>query len=319
LAIAELSRQGRLPFENMRRWAAAALAVVFLLGGGAFLIQAGSAAYRLAHHWRTQTGQFDRALDDYWNDYMAGATRAIQTHRERPVLTLWSEYAALLDAHYGTFQAAEDYIIHAVGWPRWQHYLDAFRTSNPEFVTTMTPQFSFAELLQDTHWEFYEDLLNNYQPIAEVEHAIIWQRSPGPWVLRSQAFQPLTLNDAAGDAAAQSVTLPVSPDQERIAVVLVHYQISNSWRKLPVLGLTPRYLATVEGTARNNAISFPPDLTEFQFPVKLQAGKAVTLRFRTDTLLPHAAMHVKEVDWKLLPPQPGLSQMFAQRIIPSRW
>jgi hypothetical protein len=319
LAVAELSRSGRIPFRSLPRWSAATLSVVALLAGGAFLAKAGSTANSLVGHWRNHPAQSDPKLDEYWNSFMAGATRAIEEHRTRPGISLWSEYVALLDDHYGTFQAGEDYIIHALGSGRWNHYIEAFRASNPEFVTMMTSQFSFDEWLQDEHWEFYEEVLNNYRPIAEVEHALIWQRGPGPWVYPAQTFQGLALNNTASNATSQSVTLPVFPDSEQIVVVRVRYTVSNRWRKLPLLGVTPRYIANVEGTPRDNAISFPPDLTEFQFPVKLAAGKPVTLRFQTESLLPHAALHIEKVDWKPLTSQPGLSQMFAQRVVPSRY
>jgi hypothetical protein len=319
LVVAELSRSGRIPFRSLPRWSAITLSVVALLAGGAFLVKAGLTANELVGHWRNRPAQSDPTLDEYWNNFMAGATRTIEEHRTRPGISLWSEYAALLDARYGTFQAGEDYIIHALGLARWNHYIEAFRTSNPEFVTMMTSQFSFDEWLQDEHWEFYEEVLNNYRPIAEVEHALIWQRGPGPWVYPAQTFQELALNNNASNATSQSVTLPDFPASERIVVVRVHYSVSNKWRRLPLLGVTPRYIANVEGTPRDNAISFPPDLTEFQFPVKLAAGKPVTLRFQSDSLLPHVALHIEKVDWKPLTSQPGLSQMFAQRRVPSRY
>ena len=319
LFIAELSRSRGIAFWTLPRWPAVALSVVCLLAGGALLVQAGSAANQLAGHWRSSPAGADATLDEYWNTFMAGATGVIEQHRTRPEVSLWSEYSALLDAHYGKLQTGEDYIIHALGSDRWRHYVLAFRAANPEFVTTMTPQFSFAEWLQDEHWEFYEEVLNNYRPIAEVEHALIWQRNPGPWVYPAQTFQALALNRTSDRTAAQTVTLPVSAAREQIVVVRVHYHVSNRWKKLPLLGATPRYLATVEGSPRNNAISFSPDLTEFQFPVKLPAGRPVTLRFETDSLLPHVAFNVEEVEWKALPSQPGVSQMFAARVTPSRY
>ncbi|HEY1946963.1 MAG TPA: hypothetical protein VGG97_08160 [Bryobacteraceae bacterium] len=47
----------------------------------------------------------------------------IDSNCKRGKLSLWSEYAASLDAHYWTFQPAEDYIIHTVGQERWHRYL----------------------------------------------------------------------------------------------------------------------------------------------------------------------------------------------------
>jgi hypothetical protein len=53
--------------------------------------------------------------------------------------------------------------------------------------------------------------------------------------------------------------------------------------------------------------------------VKVPAGKTVTLHFQTDSLLPHTSFHVEKVDWKLLTQEPGVSRMFVQRVIPSRY
>ena len=178
----------------------------------------------------------------------------------------------------------------------------------------MTPQYDFDEWLQDEHWEFYEEVLNNYRPIAQVEHALIWQRGPGSWVYPAETFQELDHQNLIGNV----VTLPAFPDQA-VVVVRAYYTVSNKWRKLPLLGVTPRYIAEVEGTPRNNAISFPPDLTVFQFPVKLPAGKPVTLHFRTDSLLPNVSFHVQKVEWKTLNSQAGLSRMFADRVVPSQY
>jgi hypothetical protein len=282
------------------------------------LVRAGSTASQLSGHWRHAPAHSDRTLDEYWNSFMTGATGVIEQHRTRPAVSLWSEYAALLDAHYDKLQSGEDYIIHALGSDRWRHYVVAFRAANPEFVTMMTSQFSFAEWLQDEHWEFYEEVLDNYHPIAVVEHALIWQRNAGPWVYPSTTFEQLALTETGDRTPSQTVTLPVSTG-EQVGVVRVHYHVSNRWKKLPLLGATPRYLATVEGTPRNNAISFSPDLTEFQFPVKVPAGQPVTLRFETDSLLPDVAFKVEQVEWKALPSQAGVSQMFATRLVPSRY
>jgi hypothetical protein len=42
-------------------------------------------------------------------------------------------------------------------------------------------------------------LLNNYQPVAQIEHAALWQRQPGAWVYPARDFQAL-----AFDANTQS-------------------------------------------------------------------------------------------------------------------
>ena len=293
----------------------AALCFIALLG-----LSTLSLAYRsirsasaTIQHYR-QPASYSRSLDENWNAFLTGATRVIDTRRTRPQVSLWSEYAALLDAHYGTFQPAEDYIIHTVGEERWQHYQDVFRRTNPEFVTTMTSQFSFAEWLQNERWEFYEELLNNYVPAADVEHATVWQRRPGPWIESPQNFEPLPL---AGHG--ESVVIPAASSAEDVVVVEIHYQISNPWKKLPLLGGTPRYLARLDGSPRQMSISFPPYRSSFEFPVVRTGSHPVKIDFHTDSFLPGARFEVQSVGMRELPFSRSEAVLFAPRHVPSRY
>ena len=304
--------------RTVARWNAAEV------GGALFITVAAVASLGLVfrsaqsvaqtvEHWH-QPASFSRSLDGHWNAFMTEATEAIDEHRTRAQLSLWSEYAALLDAHYGTFQPAEDYIIHSVGQERWQHYLGNFRSTNPEFVTTMTSQFSFAEWLQDERWEFYEALANNYDPVREAEHATIWQRRPGNWVEAGQNFRALPIG-----SAGNSITLPASSAGSEIVVLRIRYAVSNPWKKLPLIGATPRYLAALAGTSRQMPISVPPYRTSFQFPVQLSASGPVTVRFHTDSFLPGAQFRVTSAEMRALPENRASAVLFAARRIPSRY
>jgi hypothetical protein len=301
--------------QRLPRSAGYVFPVICAVAAAALAYQSASTAIRLATHLGSTPAPYNKYLDEHWNAFMAGATQAIDANRTRKTISLWSEYAALLDAHYGSFQPAEDYIIHTVGPERWHRYTATFRATNPEFVTTMTSQFSFAEWLQDERWEFYEELLNNYRPLKQIEHDTLWQRKTGDWVEASQNFTTLPFQ-----AGASSLTLPVAQGSDQIAVVRIQYKVTNPWRKLPLIGATPRYLVAVDGSPRNLTVSLPPYLTEFQFPVKLLAGQPVSLHFKTESFLPNAAMEVQEVRVKTIEnEQPALDALFAQRILPSRY
>jgi hypothetical protein len=284
------------------------------LAGAVLLYHSVNTSWRLTNHLRNDPAPYSRYLDSHWNSFMAQSTALIDANRKRDHVSLWSEYAALLDAHYRTFQPAEDYIIHTVGTKRWQDYLKTFRKTDPEFVTTMTSQFSFAEWLQNERWEFYEDLLRNYRPLKNVEHDTIWQRRPGGWVLPNDNFRPIPF-----DPASHMVTLPAAQRDGQIVVVKIRYAVENPWRKLPLIGATPRFLAEPQGTPRNVAISFPPYRSEFQFPVKMVAGTPVALRFKVDTFFPNVRFRVNVVEVKNLEDEPGTSTLFTARVIPSRY
>ena len=303
--LPELSLLGR---KNRRALLTTGVMVsIFSIVAVSFAYRADDLAAATLRHVRSGSALYSRFLDARWNSFMSGATRVIDQNRQRPELSLWSAYGALLESHYGVFPPAEDYIIHALGPDRWDHYLATFRKTNPEFVTTPNPDFSFEEWLQNEHWEFFEDLLNNYAPLRTVEHATIWYRKNGPWVERSKDFTSL-----AWDRNTRSLTLPaISGDSDHLIVVRIRYTVMNPWKRLPLVGLTPRYLVNVEGSPRHVIISFPPYLSEFEFPVQVPAGKRVTLRFETRSFLPHADFTPQQVEWKLLPSQPSNAAVFA--------
>jgi hypothetical protein len=213
----------------------------------------------------------------------------------------------MLEPHYGIFHPAEDYIIHTVGPQRWRHYLATFEKTNPEFVQTRTQTFDFQEWQQNERWEFFEAVLDNYSPLQVVGHALIWQRTDEPWRQPAAGFQTVDI-----DRETHSVGLPLVSGPDRIGVVRVRYRVSNRWAWIPLLGKTPRYLAVIEGSPRNLPVSFPPYESEFQFPVQLQSGKPVTLRFRTDSLLPGAAFEPYEVQVKILEWQSSQSTVYAR-------
>jgi len=269
--------------------------VVCLIAAVALAYRATVHGVRLVGHLGSQSYVYSRFLNSEWDSFMVDATRMIDTHRKRSSTSLWSTYSALLEAHYGIFPPAEDYIIHSSGPQRFQHYLETFRTAQPEFVQTMTQDFDFEEWLQNERWEFYEDLLDNYEA-HRVGHAMIWQRKDAPWRAPSSDYQTLRL-----ESGGRSVALPMINGPDRIGVVRVRYHARNQWAGIPLLGKTPRYLASIEGSPRYLGISFPPYLSDYRFPVQLQSDKPVTLRFRTESLLSGVAFELDRVEINILP------------------
>lgn len=238
---------------------------------------------------------------------MTEATRLIDSKRQRSNVSIWSAYAGLLESHYGVFHPAQDYIIHASYGPqRWRHYVETFRSANAEFVSTMTPDFDFEEWLQNERWEFYQALLDNYQPLGRIQHASLWQRRAGPWRTPSQDF-----HSVAADPDAHLYTLPRVSGSDRIGIVRVRYTVSNRWAWIPLLGKTPRYLADIGGSPRQLPVSFPPYLSEFDFPVSLPAGRPVRIRFSTVSLLPGTVFRVDKVGIRILDRDPSQQAVFA--------
>jgi hypothetical protein len=282
---------------RLQKWPIAGLSFVAVAIIATLVLAFNSAVLTtgLIRHLRRDAFAYSRFLDRRWDSFMANATSLIDSRRTRNTVSLWSVYSAMLEAHYGIFHPAEDYLIHTVGPRRWRNYLATFERTNPEFVQTRTQSFDFQEGLQNERWEFFEAVLDNYAPLKVVEHALIWQRTDAPWRQPAGDFQTLEI-----DRQAHSVTLPPVSGPDRIAVVRIRYRISNGLAWIPLFGKTPRYVAAIEGSPRNLTISFPPYLSEFQFPVQLQSGKALTLRFRTDSLLPGVTFEPYQAQSRIL-------------------
>jgi hypothetical protein len=297
-----------MPWQKVSRIACVSFATVGIVVATALVAHAAVLGTQLVRHVRSNSNTYSRYLDTRWDTFLAEGTHLIDSKRQRNEVSLWSTYTSVLEWHYGLFDpTGVDYIIHATGKDRWVQYVATFEKTNPEFVQTLTTDFDFEEWLQNERWEFYEALLNNYDLLQRVEHALIWQRKDQPWRPPAEDFQAVPFG-----ADGQSATSPVAAESDRIGIVRVRYQIVNRWHRFPILGNTPRYLALIEGSPRELAISFPPYLSEFRFPVQLPAGKPVTLRFRTDSLVPGATFVPEQVQIKILDWQESQRTIFAR-------
>ena len=202
---------------------------------------------------------------------MAGlAGDALRKARPGPP-AIWSEYAGLLEAHYGVFHPTHDYVIHARGPGGMAAYVAAFRAADPEFVVTFHAGYWLhihKHLIAD--WEFYEAVFENYEVVTRTEVGHLWKRRPGPW--RSPAGDawtpvPLDLPDA--------FTLPPVPGADRVAVVEVGYEIRRTpgWY-LPVLGQSPRYLLFPFDCGTDLPIPARPYADRMTFPIRVNPGQA---------------------------------------------
>jgi len=285
--------------------------VMCLTAGVALATSSSVVAYKLVRHLRSESPSYNRYFGERWDSFMAQATALLDSRRTRRQMSLWSPYSALLESHYGIFLPVDDYIIHSSGAQRWPNYISAFQASDPEFVQTLTQDFDFEEWLQDGKWEFYEAVLDNYEPIRRVGHALFWQRTNQAWRQPSSAFRTLAL-----DTESRFVNLPfVTAGPDQIAVVRVRYHIVNPWKWLPILGNTPRYLAIPEGTPRRLPVSFPPYELQFQFPVQIPPGKLVKLHFKTESLLPGVRLSPEQVQVKILEWRPALRAIYARESV----
>lgn len=122
-------------------------------------------------------------LSDRTAGHLDQLVRAVEANRTRPgPPAIWSEYAGLLEDHFGVFHPTHDYIIHARGAAGSADYLAAFRAADPEFAFTFHQGYwGHVGKHQAADWGFYEELFRNYEPVTRTYAGHLWKRRPGPW------------------------------------------------------------------------------------------------------------------------------------------
>lgn len=244
-------------------------------------------------------------LSPLWSQRMARMREAIEARiaaGAKPVI--WSTYSGLLEDRYGIFHPKDDYIIHPLGARRRAAYLSAFRTVRPQFVQTVrrslfvryTERRDYEQWLRNTSWEFYEDLLNNYDVLTTTDASIVWTRRGDTWVSASDSFTPLR-----SLPGADCLELPAVQSANSIIVVKLRYRVNNPWRRLPFVGGLPRYIVTLENVGNVLPVSLPPAAQEMRFPLYAKPGVRPRLKFTTESLIPGASFEVDEAAYKVIP------------------
>ncbi len=210
-------------------------------------------------------------LSDRLAEHLAELVRAVGANRTRPgPPVIWSEYAGLLEAHFGVFHPSHDYLIHARGSTGSADYLAAFRAADPEFVFAFHGTYwPHVEKQHATDWGFYEELFENYRPVARTSFGHLWARLPGPWRAAPDAgWAPVPLD------TEDAFTLPARPagaGGDPVLVVEVRYEVRRPGLGfVPVLGQTPRHLLVPFGCQNQLPIPARPYADQMTFPVRLR-------------------------------------------------
>lgn len=180
---------------------------------------------------------------------------------------VWSTYSSLIERSKGQFNPASDYIIHALGPQERKAYVETFIKIKPEFVRTTTPSWRYEGWLRNTHWNFYEQILNNYDIVGQNYNGIIWMKKAEPWHTSSSSWEEEGVKIENGKI---EVYLPEKAKINQLAVINVKYNINNPWRYIPLIGKLPRFLILTE--QNSIPISLPPYEKELSFPVYLKGG-----------------------------------------------
>jgi hypothetical protein len=231
--------------------------------------------------------------------------------------TLWSTYAGLLEARNGLFHPSFDYIIHALGPEDRAAYVETFKRTRPTLVQTMNANYTQYEAwIEETSWDFYAELLRNYEVADSTGWSLFWQRRATPLAA------PQVVWEAGLPASASRVVLPAPPqDPAKPPLVLVQveleYQTRNLLRALPIVGTMPRYLVSVAGAKQTLAITLDPFVSKSRFPLVLERGKVSSLEWHVRSLLPGASIVVSGVRLSEIPVTPA-NEVWLQGLVRSQ-
>ena len=205
-----------------------------------------------------------------WPSTLLGGHRVIDArrglHGELPAI--WSTYAGLVEGQYGAFNPSSfDYIIHALGPKNRAAYVERFRAVRPRLVQTVLPKYMPYEIhVEQTSWDFYAELLQNYRVIDSTPWSIFWERLPLP----GAAPMPFWSVDLVPGSNGVDVPAP-PPNAAHTSTALmqieVEYLVRNPLGILPVIGALPRYLIRPTGALIDGSVSLDPFTTVTRFPV----------------------------------------------------
>jgi len=134
---------------------------------------------------------------------------------------VWSLYTGVLNEEMGVMNPSKggyDYIIHALGEQRRADYVNDFKQTKSQYVMSFTRSFfAWEEWMQNSHWDLYSLIDQNYEVVHETPTYILWKRKDQPWSdthAQSQPWQPLTLHAADGRIDLPKLSFDNVPDVE---------------------------------------------------------------------------------------------------------
>jgi len=290
--------QGRSLFLGIGRSASvvagAALTFMFLFVPGALDTITTTIPHVIRDHVFGSEGP---GYSGMWPETLKSGQAIIDSRRDsagKPP-TLWSTYAGLLEARNGIFHPTVDYVIHALGPANRAKYTEDFHRIAPRLAQTVRPSYTpYEEWIEDTSWDFYVELLRNYEMIGSTPWSFFWERTSATAPAPSQVWSGSV---AAGADSLQLPVIPTAGDGSGLVLLQaeIDYSIRNPLHSLPVIGSLPRYFISSTEAIQRIPVTIDPYTTTTRFPLIALRGKAPVLRWYTQSLLPGAAIHVSAV------------------------
>ena len=243
-------------------------------------------------------------LEGIWPATLTEGQRIVDQHRgpDGSAPSIWSTYSGWIEARNGVLNPTPfDYTMHALGPANRAAYVEDFRRVKPALVQTVLPTFVMYEIwMEQTSWEFYEELLRNYRAIGGTAWSIYWDRLPLP-----NPPQTPVWSASVADGATE-VELPVDDQFHGDTIVALlsvqlDYTVHNPLRALPFVGAMPRYFVSAERTMSRFPVTLDPYRQSARFPVIAVRGQKPLLQFRTYSLLPGARFDVQRVQVSRVP------------------
>lgn len=189
--------------------------------------------------------------------YPVGMNRSLASLVERvrsvPGATVFSTYRGLLDL--ATDQppvGRADYMIHAFDDEEHRRYVEALARGHFVFVHTLKLTYlPYVERLEMSHWDFYRQLVEQYQIVGESELSQLWQRREHPRVLADTKCTQIH-PDSAGRWPVADSGNPVFLE------VTAEYRTHNPLDGIPIVSNLPRYIIEEEGLASDLPITLSP-------------------------------------------------------------
>ncbi|MTW10926.1 hypothetical protein GM658_09955 [Pseudoduganella eburnea] len=263
-----------------RKFSTAAVALGSLV---AILVFGYAGRTDIAHVWpasRPVAGEF---LSPYWREHLATIDRLT------PQGTVWSVYAGLPEASRAQFSPSFDYIIHALGPRNRERYAAAFDTAKPALVRLDNARtWAYGRWLITSNWNFYRRVFVGYEIAGEDNMATLWKPVPMPPASEQQA--------ALTKAGANCVAVTDSKGDGGVFELSLDYSLTNPWNKLPIMGQTPRLIASSDRPG-DAAISLPPPAAydgTWAIPLVLKPGTTVRFCTNVETFLPGVVMQLND-------------------------
>lgn len=210
--------------------------------------------------------------------------------------TVWSTYTGLYDSMRGqlnTSTGGEDYIIHALGPERRQHYSDDFMKQQPDYAITLRPvHFPYEEWLWVRHWDFYSHLFENYTVVTDNGSHILWKRN--------EDVKPVDHAKTNSLQRIDKTTYRLSvekADYVRLYEATVHYEIT---KPIPMSDKFSRYILSIDTPSIQRLdISLPGYEKQWTFPLIIKPGQTtLNLSAHTHGLIYGEGLTVQEIRYR---------------------